>query len=196
MPDPTGEITAPESEPAVEPAPTEPTAAEEIQKPEPDHLTTDQIHDPPAVENTSNSVAEVPAEPTAETSVIEPVPLTEPVFPVPLVVSTPRAKLEPLIDPTLNIKEEKLFLNEPVKSGNGLAVEAEERPDQADMDGASALAALASAASIAQNTVKQETNGIKSEIDEVSSGFHLDFNNKFRNNSGSEKINSKFIIFN
>jgi hypothetical protein len=40
--------------------------------------------------------------------------------------------------------------------------------DQADMDGASALAALASAASLAQNTsVKQEAKGIKNEYDEV-----------------------------
>ncbi len=40
--------------------------------------------------------------------------------------------------------------------------------DQADMDGASALAALASAASLAQNSsVKQEAKGIKNEYDEV-----------------------------
>ena len=47
-------------------------------------------------------------------------------------------------------------------------MEDEKPPDQADMDGASALAALASAASMAQdNTVKQEgSNGIKHEIEE------------------------------
>jgi hypothetical protein len=52
-------------------------------------------------------------------------------------------------------------------------VSADQKPvlaDQADMDGASALAALASAASLAQNTVKQEaTNGVKNEYDEVRS---------------------------
>ena len=47
-------------------------------------------------------------------------------------------------------------------------MEDEKPPDQADMDGASALAALASAASMAQDTVKQEggTNGIKQEMEE------------------------------
>lgn len=47
-------------------------------------------------------------------------------------------------------------------------MEDEKPPDQADMDGASALAALASAASMAQDMVIQEegTNGLKQEMEE------------------------------
>jgi len=70
------------------------------------------------------------------------------------------------IESALNIKEEKPLFAEVMKGGGD--EKAEEKPDQADMDGASALAALASAASIAQNNVKQETNGIKSEIEDFS----------------------------
>lgn len=158
-PEPAGETKAPESTVVVEPTPTEPSPTTEnnqtiINK----TLTSNTVVDPPVAETV----------PTSE-SVFDPLPVTELSFPLPLVLNTPKAKLEPLLDPALNIKEEKLFSNEHLKSGNGVGAETEERPDQADMDGASALAALASAASIAQNTVKQETNGIKNEIDEVRS---------------------------
>jgi len=85
-------------------------------------------------------------------------------------------------DHTFTIKDEKPLISTPagLKTAK-LEVESpavdEEKPDQADMDGASALAALASAASIAQNNsspssvasnLKQETtNGIKKQIEEV-----------------------------
>ena len=158
-PEPAGETKAPEPTAVVESTPTEPSpTTEKNQTMINETKTSDAVQDPPVAETV----------PTSE-SVFDPLPVTEPGFPLPLVLNTPKAKLEPLLDPALNIKEEKLFSSEPLKSGNGVGAETEERPDQADMDGASALAALASAASIAQNTVKQETNGIKNEIDEVRS---------------------------
>ena len=75
------------------------------------------------------------------------------------------------IESALDIKEEKPLFQDMAKSNGGADEKVEEKPDQADMDGASALAALASAATLAQNNVKQETNGIKSEVDEV--GLHI-----------------------
>ena len=91
---------------------------------------------------------------------------------------------------TFDIKEEKPNVDSPkpvIAVSTAAPMEDEKPPDQADMDGASALAALASAASMAQDTVvKQEVgnntstnntitsntssnisnNGIKNEVEE------------------------------
>lgn len=128
------------------------------------------------VVKTDSAPGPEPAEPVPEPEV--PVPSTP--SSTPLLtdlkqdLNSPRTDLKDFlpsvsdIESALNIKLEKPLSDSPLKFAKSEEKCAEEKPDQADMDGASALAALASAASIAQNNVKQETNGIKSELDEVS----------------------------
>jgi len=94
---------------------------------------------------------------------IVPITLTSTLPPLPILPI-------PMDTSSTGIKEEKPNLTELPKPPmiTDISMEDEKPPDQADMDGASALAALASAASMAQdNTVKQEgSNGIKHEIEE------------------------------
>jgi len=101
---------------------------------------------------------------------IVPITLTSSLPPLPSLPAATTLSTPVSINASTGIKEEKPNLAElpkPPMMGD-ISMEDEKPPDQADMDGASALAALASAASMAQdNTVKQEgSNGIKHEMEE------------------------------